>query len=179
MHPLYWRQYGGCFSMAKYSQELKLKAIEMYNSGIGSATICSKLGVSERSTILRWVYLFDKFGFKGLTRPKGLPIYSASFKIKVITWLVRNNASFPETAKHFNISNEGTVWQWKRTFDVHGSSGLASRRKRATTMTDDKKKPTKDDKIKQLEKDNEYLKAENEYLKKLRAVMDQTRKKPK
>jgi hypothetical protein len=46
-------------------------------------------------------------------------------------------------------------------------------------MNKDKNKQTKDDKIKQLEKDNEYLKAENEYLKKLRAVMDRTEKKPK
>ncbi len=165
--------------MAKYSKELKLKAIEMYKSGIGSTSICVKLKISNETTILRWIYLFDKYGIKGLIRPKELPRYSSSFKMEVITWLVKNNASFPETAKHFNISNEGTVWQWKHIFDVHGSPGLADRRKRATTMTDNKKKPTKDDKIKQLEKDNEYLKAENEYLKKLRAVMDQTRKKPK
>lgn len=165
--------------LAKYSIELKLDAIRLYKSGIGSTTVSKQLGIKEESTVLRWIYLFDKNGIDGLIRPKELPRYSSSFKMEVITWLVKNNASYPETAKRFGISNEGVVWQWKRRFDVHGFDGLADRRKRVLTMNKDKNKQTKDDKIKQLEKDNEYLKAENEYLKKLRAVMDQTEKKPK
>lgn len=165
--------------LAKYSIKLKLDAIRLYKSGIGSTTVSKQLGIKEGSTVLRWIYLFDKNGIDGLIRPKELPRYSSSFKMEVITWLVKNNASYPETAKRFGISNEGVVWQWKRRFDVHGFDGLADRRKRVLTMNKDKNKQTKDDKIKQLEKDNEYLKAENEYLKKLRAVMDQTEKKPK
>ncbi len=38
-------------------------------------------------------------------------------------------------------------------------------------MTKKKENETKDDKIKKLEKENEYLKAEIEYSKKLRAVV--------
>lgn len=165
--------------MAKYSIEVKLEAINLYKSGMGSTSISKKFGIRGKSTVLRWIYLFDKNGIDGLIRPKELPRYSSSFKMEVITWLVRNNASYPETAKKFGISNEGVVWQWKHRFDVHGFDGLADHRERVLNMNKDKNKQTKDDKIKQLEKDNEYLKAENEYLKKLRAVMDRTEKKPK
>ncbi|MQS44570.1 helix-turn-helix domain-containing protein [Companilactobacillus mishanensis] len=174
--------------MAKYTIDQKLEAISMYESGQGSTTICHKLGISQEATILRWKYLYETYGIDGLKRSNKLPSYTSSFKMEVITWLVKNGASFPVTARHFDIPNEGTVWQWKRRYDVHGFDGLADRRKRVSNMSkdnkklrrnDDQKKLDSDDKIKQLERDNEYLKAENEYLKKLKAVMDRTDKKSK
>lgn len=164
--------------MAKYNIETKIEAIKLYKNGIGSSTIARKLGISKHDTILNWVRLWEKHGLDGITRTKRLPRYSPSFKMDVITWLVKNNASFPQAADHFNISNQGTVWQWKHKYDLHGSNAFSDRRKRVPTMTE-KKKLTPSEENKQLKKRLEYLEAENAYLKKLRAVMDRTEKKPK
>ncbi|GEO78721.1 helix-turn-helix domain-containing protein [Companilactobacillus mindensis] len=164
--------------MPKYSIETKIHAIKLYTSGMGSTTIAKKLGIHKRSTILRWINLWNTKGLNGLKRSKRLPRYSPSFKMKVIIWLVKNKASYPQTARHFDISNESTVWSWKHQYDVYGADGLADRRKRDTNMTD-KKKLTPEQENKELKKRLEYLEAENEYLKKLRAVMHQTKKKPK
>ncbi|APU70988.1 hypothetical protein LCR01_00480 [Companilactobacillus crustorum] len=98
--------------------------------------------------------------------------------MKVIIWLVKHNASYPEAADHFDISNQGTIWQWKHQYDLHGVDGFADRRKRVTTMSE-KKKATSAEENKELKKRLEYLEAENAYLKKLKAVMDRTEKKPK
>lgn len=164
--------------MPSYSVETKIQAIKLYNHGLGSTTIAHQLEINRESTILRWIYLWNKYGLKGLKRPNKLPIYSPSFKMEVIIWMVRNKASYPQTAKHFDISNEGTVWAWKHRYDVYGASGFADRRKRDTNMSD-KKKLTPEQENKELKKRLEYLEAENEYLKKLEAVMHQTKKKHK
>ncbi|MFD1417931.1 helix-turn-helix domain-containing protein [Companilactobacillus keshanensis] len=164
--------------MSKYSVETKIQAIKLYNDGLGSTTIAHKLGIHQETTILRWVHSWSKCGLSGLKRPNKLPIYSASFKMEVIIWMVKNKASYPQTAKHFDISNEGTVWTWKHRYDVYGAGGFADRRKRDTNMSD-KKKLTPEQENKELKKRLEYLEAENEYLKKLEAVMHQTEKKHK
>lgn len=72
----------------------------------------------------------------------------------------------------------GTIWQWKHQYDLHGYEGLSDHRKRVPIMND-KKKLTPSEENKNLKKRLEYLEAENAYLKKLKAVMDQTKKKPK
>jgi transposase len=49
-----------------YSQEFKLKAVEMYlNDGIGYKTIARELDV-EHSMVLRWVKRFRQEGLQGL-----------------------------------------------------------------------------------------------------------------
>lgn len=164
--------------MAKYNIETKIEAIRLYKSGIGSTTIARKLGISRDNTVLNWIRLWNKYGLEGITRSNALPRYSPSFKMKVIIWLVKHNASYPETADHFDISNQGTIWQWKHQYDLYGVDGFADRRKRVTTMSE-KKKVTSAEENKELKKRLEYLEAENAYLKKLKAVMDRTEKKPK
>jgi len=164
--------------MAKYNIETKIEAIRLYKTGIGSTTIARRLGISENLTVLNWIRLWNKHGLEGITRSKTLPRYSPSFKMKVITWLVKHNASYPETADHFDISNRGTIWQWKHQYDLHGIDSFSDRRKRVTTMSE-KKKLTPSEENKELKKRLEYLEAENAYLKKLKAVMDRTEKKPK
>ncbi|WP_129044597.1 IS3 family transposase [Companilactobacillus metriopterae] len=79
--------------------------------------------------------------------------------MKVITWLVKNNASYPQAADYFNISNQGTVWQWKRQYDLYGYSIFSDHRKRVKIMAD-KKNLTPSEENKQLKKRLEYLEAE-------------------
>ncbi|MFZ2354134.1 helix-turn-helix domain-containing protein [Paucilactobacillus nenjiangensis] len=164
--------------MAKYNIETKIEAIKLYNIGLGTTTIARKLGISKEGTIKNWARSWNKNGLAGITRKNKLPNYSPSFKMKVITWLVEHCASYPETADHFEIPNMGTIWQWKHQYDLHGYEGLSDHRKRVPIMND-KKKLTPSEENKNLKKRLEYLEAENAYLKKLKAVMDQTKKKPK
>lgn len=150
--------------MAKYNIETKIEAIGLYKSGIGSTNIARRLGISRNNTVLNWIRLWDKHGLVGITRSNTLPRYSSSFKMKVIIWLVKHNTSYPETADHFDISNQGTIWQWKHQYYLHGVDGFADLRKRVTIMSE-KKKITSAEENKELKKRIEYLEAENAYLK--------------
>ncbi|SDB85144.1 Transposase and inactivated derivatives, partial [Leuconostocaceae bacterium R-53105] len=98
--------------MAKYSLATKLKAIDLYQNGLGTTRIAKKLKIGERGTILQWLYQWHHQGLTGLIRAKQLPNYSVSFKMKIINWLVTHQASYPEAARHFGIASASTVWHW-------------------------------------------------------------------
>lgn len=164
--------------MAKYKIDTKIEAIKLYEDGMSTTSIAHKFNVSKTGTILNWVRSWEKHGLDGITRTKILPFYNPSFKIKVITWLIKHKASYPETADHFDIPTPGTVWQWKKKYDLHGDNAFIDRRKRVINMNE-KKKSTPSEENKALKKRLEYLEAENAYLKKLKAVMDRTEKNPK
>jgi len=164
--------------MAKYTIATKIKAVQLYEAGNGSTTIAKMLGLPVKGSILRWVYLWQTKGLTGLTKSSLLPKYTIAFKLKVITWLRAHDASFPETAKQFSISHPATIWQWQHQYETQGIAGLTDKRKRARPMATNHEL-TAVEQLKQLKARNAYLEAENAYLKKLRAVMDQTKKKPK
>ncbi|KRN99405.1 helix-turn-helix domain-containing protein [Companilactobacillus kimchiensis] len=103
--------------MVKYNIETKIEAIRLYKSGIGSTTIARKLRISEESTVLNGVRLWEKHGLSGIVRSKTLPSYFSSFKMKVITWLVKHRTSYSETAAHFDAH--------KRNYDSQYDSDLS------------------------------------------------------
>jgi len=179
VHPIRWRNpkiKDALFIMGKsYPIDIKIQAVKLYNSGIGSTTIAQKLNIGKEDTILRWVYQWNQSGINGL-KPKKMSKYTASFKMEVITWLVENKASHLETTNHFGLPNKSIVRQWKKKFDEYGSLGFLNRQELADL---DKHKETKDEIIKRLERDNKILSAENDYLKKIEAVMKPTNKKQK
>ncbi|MCM3571543.1 helix-turn-helix domain-containing protein, partial [Neobacillus mesonae] len=46
-----------------------------------------------------------------------------------------NKASLAETALHFNISTDSTIWTWERKFEEQGVEALFKRRGRPKQMT--------------------------------------------
>lgn len=91
--------------MTKFSFEIKLKAIRMYLSRIGSTTIAQRLGVKKVDSILMWVARYQKYGVKGLEIRRPKYDYDGDFKLKVLNWKKQHNASYSQTALHLEYQN--------------------------------------------------------------------------
>ena len=175
MNPHSWTKnsnYGG-FTMTKFSFEIKLKAVQMYLSGIGSTTITQRLGIKRKNSVLMWVARYQKYGIQGIEIRHPKYDYDGDFKLKVLNWKKQHKASYSQTALQFDISNPGTIANWQRKFNQYGSEALFTRRGRAEHMTTNHNWQASKQlsELERLKAENRALQVENEYLKKLEALV--------
>lgn len=166
--------------MTKFNLEFKLKVITEYLRGNGSTVLAKKYHIGRDATVLDWVHRFEQNGIASLEACSTNLDYSRQFKIEVLNWRKQHRASLPVTARHFNLSSPSTIWQWEKRFDKYGIEGLERKRGNPKTMSKHKdkrhqtpvqsEKPAEQDRIKQLERENQMLKIENSFLKKLNAL---------
>ena len=50
--------------------------------------------------------------------------YSNEFKLKVVEYCIKENHSYLDAAKHFNIKGKSSVLKWVRKYKEHGVEGL-------------------------------------------------------
>lgn len=168
--------------MAKFNLDVKVQVVSEYLNGAGSVYLARKYHIASSDTVLLWVHRFEKYGISGLKVQKKQRDYSGEFKIQVLDWKKRHQASLPETALHFNITSPSVIYQWQRRFDLGGIDSLVRKRGRPNAMAKRKPKKTieptpeqrvahkEKDELKQLKKENQMLRIENEFLKKLDAL---------
>lgn len=87
--------------MVKYSVETKLKAVSLYQNGIGPREIRARLGIKSDSLIYPWIEQYKKLGRKGLKTKRTKNKYSGQFKLEVLNWRKQHNESYQKTAAHF------------------------------------------------------------------------------
>lgn len=159
--------------MTKFSLDVRLKAVQMYLSGIGSITVARRLGIKQKNSVLMWVARYQKYGIKGLEIRQPKYDYDGEFKLRVLNWKKQHKASYSQTALHFDISNVGTIVNWQKKFDQGGAQALFTRRGRARHMTTNHNRQASKQlsELQRLKAENRALKVENEYLKKLEALV--------
>jgi transposase len=94
---------------------------------------------------------------------------------------MRKGVSLLQAASHFNIPNESTIHCWLKIYEQRGAIGLLKGRRggKASTMTQKPGKPIVKpsdptaQKLAEMQKELDYLRAENAFLKKLRALVQQ------
>lgn len=158
--------YGG-FTMTRFSLEIKLKAVQMYLSGIGSTTIARRLGIRSKGNVLVWIARYRKYGVQSLEIRSPKYDYDGDFKLKVLNWKKQHKASYSQTALQFDISNPGTIATWQKKLKERGIEALFTRRGRAKHMTTNHNHQASKQlsELEQLKAENRALKVENEYLK--------------
>ena len=145
--------------------------IEIYNKVKEkvSVTYLSKKYNLSRKNIYYMVRLIDKHGKEILKRKNQK--YSLEFKEKAIKRVVKNKESAKCVAIDIGLSSDGQLNRWVSYYKKNGYNMV--KRKRGSSIM--KKKPKKnesiEEKVKRLEEENLYLKAELEYSKKLEAVV--------
>lgn len=89
----------------------------------------------------------------------------------MITTLLKQGLSQSETALKFNISSPALISHWHNAYRLYGISGLTPKAKGRIAMSKlyITNKPDEEKTLAELERENEYLRAENAYLKKLDA----------
>ena len=116
--------------------------------------------------------IIDRHGLDILRTTKN-KYYSVQEKEKIINRVILNNESILSVAIDSKLPSSGMLINWIKKYKENGYNIVERKRGRPTMpkVTKKKENETDKEKIKRLEEENLYLKAELEYSKKLRAVV--------
>ena len=162
--------------MAKYDEIFKRSVVQDYLAGGGGYRgLAAKYGVTH-GQIRHWVGSYRQNGDEGLA--KKFSHYSAEFKLRVLEHMWREELSFNQTIHLFDLrGGGGVVSAWQRKYHEGGITALApksrGRPKQMKSLEPPKpiEKPTEAKTLQELQRENEYLRAEVAYLKKLDALV--------
>ncbi|MBS4177359.1 IS3 family transposase [Lederbergia citrea] len=153
--------------MAKFTVEDKLQAVERYlNGSESSREIAKSLGTNHKA-ILKWVKQYEYNGVEAFIKP--CTNYTQQFKLDVLNYMIEHGTSLNETAAIFKIPAPSTIIVWRKLFETQGLDALQSKKKGRPSMKKEsnqqpKQAPAKgsikalEERIKQLEMENEYFK---------------------
>ena len=151
-----------------------LKETNLYvdrKNGLTIPALVSKYNV--RHEIVEYLTrLIDKHGIDILRTSKNR-YYPPYKKEQIINRVLIGKESRNSVAIDEGLPSSGMLYNWIKKYKEMGYNIVERKRGRSTMpkITKKKENETKDEKIKRLEEENLYLKAELEYSKKLRAVV--------
>lgn len=159
--------------MSKLNYNDKINLYNDRKNGMSINALVSKYNV--RHEVVEYLTrLIDKHGLDILRTSKN-KYYPPYQKEQIINRVLINNESRNSVAIDEGLSSSGMLANWISKYKEMGYNIVEQKRGRSPTMI---KKPknikqneTDKEKIKRLEEENLYLKAELEYSKKLRAVV--------
>ena len=167
--------------MSKLTREDKIKIYERRKKGETIPSLAKNFDVQE-SNIKYLVDLIEKHGYDILRKDKNRT-YSKDFKLQIINRILINHESINSVAINIGLVSPGILHNWLSKFKENGYNVVEKKKGRKhKSMTKPKKNDktlSEKEKIKQLEDEILYLKAENEYLKKLRALVQERELKEK
>lgn len=162
----------------KYSIKQKQAVVRSILSGQRSIKGAARELGCHKSGVQRWLEQYKQAGVKGFRIRNGH--YEGRFKVLVVRYYLEKGLSLNQTAGHFNIPNASVICQWLRAYERFGASGLSrtrGRKRSIMTRKPRKKENTPADpaaqKVAEMQKELDYLRAENAFLKKLRALVQQ------
>lgn len=167
--------------MAKLTNEQKIEIYERRQNGETISSL-SKIFLINDSNIKYLISLIRIHGYNILRNGKKYH-YSKELKVEMIEKVLLQHHSINSVSLQYGLSSPGLLKNWITKYIKNGYNVIEKPKERKKkTMTTIKKKTTKQltesEKLKELEKENLYLRAENEYLKKLNALV-QERELPK
>lgn len=159
--------------MGKLSYKDKINLYKDKKSGLSTSSVSKKYGI-RTSGVSYLVKLIDIHGFDVLRTNKN-KVYIKYEKQEAIDRVLINNEPVWTVALDIGLPSDSLLQAWIKKYKEMGYNIVEQKRGRSPTMI---KKPknikqneTDKEKIKRLEEENLYLKAELEYSKKLRAVV--------
>ena len=157
--------------MSKLSYEQRISIYNERKQGISISTLSKKYNVRE-NVIQYMVCLIDKHGIDVLRKDKNM-FYPKYKKEEIINRVLIGGEPVWAVAIDEGMQNDGTLRNWIKKYKEMGYNIVERKRGRPTMpkVTKKKENETDKEKIKRLEEENLYLKAELEYSKKLRAVV--------
>ena len=160
--------------MKKLDYETKIEIYEKYKKGQSLQSI-SKEYTTSFTNIRYMCRIIDLHGFEILRKNKN-KVYPIEFKKELIEKVLNNNDSIFNIAAEAGLVSRTLLHGWVQKYEENGYNIVERKKGRSTMLKTPSKKEknqieTDKEKIKRLEEENLYLKAELEYSKKLRAVV--------
>ena len=151
--------------MSKLTREDKIKIYERIKNGETISSLTKAFNIHE-SNIKYLVTLIKKHGYDILRKDKNR-MYSKDFKLQIINRILINHESINSVAIDIGLTSPGILHNWLSKFKENGYNVVEKKKERKPkSMTKPKKNDkilSKKEKIKQLEDEIIYLKAENKY----------------
>ena len=158
--------------MSKLSYEQRISIYNERKQGISISTLSKKYNV-RKNVIQYMVCLIDRHGIDILRKDKNT-FYPKYKKEEIINRVLTGGEPVWTVAIDEGIQNDGVLRKWIKNYKDMGYN-IVERKRGRSPMFKSKQKTnnieTQEEKIKRLEEENLYLKAELEYSKKLRAVV--------
>ena len=164
----------------KYSYLFKVKLVTQYVKGLRTIqSLCNEHDLHV-GLLRKWVCQYRQTGFKGL-KERGYTFYDPLFKREVLEVIQEEGLSLKSACLRFNIPSESMIIDWRRKVEREGWTGLLPKKKGRPSMKESAKKSTKKSdkpltREEELQRENEYLRAEVAFLKKLRALAQSDKK---
>ena len=157
--------------MSKLTYEDKINLYVDRKSGMSVHSVSKKYNITVNG-VNYLVRLIDRHGYDILRKSKNRE-YPRYIKEQAINRVLINNESVWSVAIDIGLPSNGMLVNWIKKYKEMGYNIVERKRGRPTMPKVTKKKENETDieKIKRLEEENLYLKAELEYSKKLRAVV--------
>ena len=157
--------------MSKLTYEDKINIYHMKKQGISRKCIANTYKITQQN-VQFIVRIIDRHGFD-ILRTTSNKKYTKLEKERIINRVILNNESNFSVSIDEGLSSVGMLCNWISKYKENGYNIVERKRGRPTMPKLIKKKENETDKerIKRLEEENLYLKAELEYTKKLRAVV--------
>ena len=157
--------------MSKLKYEEIVELYKDRKNGESIRTLCSKYRICD-TRVEYIIRLIDKHGFDILRTNKNR-YYLTHQKEQIINRVLIDNESITSVAIDEGLLSKSILNNWISKYKENGYNIVERKRGRTTMPKVTRKKDSETDKekIKRLEEENLYLKAELEYSKKLRAVV--------
>ncbi len=158
--------------MAKLTYEDKINLYGDYKKGMSVNSLSKKYN-KRSSGITYLIRLIDIHGFD-ILKTSTNKSYSNVFKQEAIERVLLNNEPIWTVSLDIGLPSDGMLHAWISKYKENGYNIVERKRGRPTMQKKSKEvknNETDKEKIKRLEEENLYLKAELEYSKKLRAVV--------
>ncbi len=162
--------------MSKLTYEDNINLYTDKKKGMSIGSLSNKYKV-RKSVINYLTALIDKHGIDILRTSKNR-IHTKYEKQEAINRVLINGEAKWAVALDIGLLGKGMLDNWIKNYKENCYNIVERKRGRSTMskITKKKENETKDEKIKRLEEENLYLKAELEYSKKLRAVKKKQKK---
>lgn len=161
------------FPRRHYSKEQKRQAVEAYLSGEYSLfELMVKHQISGRTILMAWVKKYTshselKDSGKGMSQTMTKDRKTTTEeKIQIAQECIMNEKNYQAMATKYQVSYQ-QVYQWVKKYEAFGGQALEDRRGRKKPEEELTEAAKLQLKIKQMEHENERLRAENLLLKKL------------
>ena len=157
--------------MSKLSYVDKINIYEDRKKGLSIKSLSLKYKV-RGDNIKYLIKLIERHGFD-IIRTNKNKSYSVLEKERIINRVLLEGESGNSVAIDEGLPSNGMLFRWISKYKENGYNVVERKRGRSIMFKKPlkKKNETKEEKIKRLEEENLYLKAELEYSKKLRAVV--------
>nr|WP_239584962.1 IS3 family transposase [Chryseomicrobium aureum] len=158
----------------RYSQELKLEAVNYYLTGKGSLNeTCARFNISTSSVLEKWIKRYTSGkdlkstskGCKDMSKGRNTTLEE---RIEVVQYAIANDLDYHGAAKKYRVSYQ-QVYGWVRKYQADGESALQDRRGKPLASKQNLTEVEKLElRVKELSHRNQYLETENGLLKKLK-----------